>query len=183
MIVVKPTAFVHVDFDVDLVTRLVGEAVERVSMPTDTKITVEIDENLSTNRVRVLELDPIRLEVESGAIENYKVPRTVGENESAITFTRLLLEVGDRRSVDFGAPELDDEPTRAHRMAWDVNLFGRTSSLGLRIHRPRYLYNFRNRHGFSDVADRTFDKLWSAEGMTYAEIKSMSDAAVDGAVR
>ncbi len=183
MIIVKPTTFVHVDYDADLLSRLVGEALERVAMPSDSKITVEIDESLSTNRVRVIELEPIKLEVESGAVEDYKQPRTIGELPASIAFTRLLLEVLDRQSVDFGAPELDVEPTRAHRMAWNVNLFGRTSRLGLRIHRPRYLYNFRNRHGFSDAADRAFDELWSSDNLTWAEMQSMSDAVADEAPR
>lgn len=112
MIIVKPTTFVHVDYDADLLSRLVGEALERVSMPSDSKITIEIDENLSTNRVRVIELEPIKLEVESGAVEDYKQPRTIGELQASIAFTRLLLEVLDRRSVDFGAPDLNVEPTR-----------------------------------------------------------------------
>jgi len=183
MIVVKPTTFAHVDYEPDLLIRLVGEAVERVSMPADTKVHVEVDENLSTNRVRVVEIDPVKLEIESGAVENYQAPRTVGELEAAIAFTRLLLEVGDRRSVDFGAPEIGEEPTRAHRMAWDINLFGRTSRLGLRIHQPRYLYNFRNRHGFSDVADQTFNTLWNTDGLRWTEMQTMSDNALDGVVR
>ena len=183
MIVVRPETYTKVDFDAELIRAAAQRALENVApLPNDLEIQAEIEEDQATNRVRISSVDPAVFSIDGGAVENYKVPRTVGELESSITFTRLFLELADRLSQSFGAPELDAELSRAHRMAWDVNLFGRTSRHGLRIHEPRYRYNFRNRHGFSDLADRTFDTLWSSDGLTWAQITELSDTATDAIV-
>ncbi len=183
MIAIRPQTFSKVDFDADLIHTLAQRALENVAeLPDDLDVDVEIDESQATNRVKVVGLDPVALHVDGGALEHYKVPRTVGELESSITFTRLFLEVADRLSESFGAPDIDTELTHAHRMAWDVNLFGRVSRHGLRIHQPRYRYNFRNRHGFSDLADRTFDRLWSSDDLSFAAITELSDGALDSVV-
>ena len=47
-------------------------------------------------------------------------------------------------------------PTRADLAqvaAWDTYSVGRLARLGYPVHQPRWLYNFRNRHGFTDQAD------------------------------
>jgi hypothetical protein len=46
------------------------------------------------------------------------------------------------------------------------------------VQRQRRLYQFRNRHGFTDAADAAFDRLWSADGLTWAEISALSDEAL-----
>ena len=178
MIHVSPDIYSNVHFEVDQIAVVAQRSLERVAaLPDDLDVRVVVDESQATNRMRVASLDPVSLQVDSGSLEHYKVPRTFGEDESLITFTRLFLEVADRRSATFGAPPLDERPSHAHRMAWDVNLFGRTSRHGLRIHQPRYRYNFRNRHGFSDRADRVFDTLWAADDLTWARIVELSDDA------
>ena len=180
MIVVQPQTYTKVDFDADLLHTLALRSLESVAaLPDDLDVTVNIDEDQATNRVGISSLDPVVFEIDGGAVEHYKVPRTVGELESMITFTRLFLELADRQSETFGAPALDEELSHARRMAWDVHLYGRTSRHGLHIHQPRYRYNFRNRHGFSDLADRTFDKLWAADELTWAQIVELSDGALD----
>ncbi len=63
-------------------------------------------------------------------------------------------------------------------MAWDVNLFGRVARRGVKLHKPRYLYNFRNRHGFTDHADSAFEQLWDAGDTTWRRIKAFSDSAL-----
>ncbi|MEM9565413.1 MAG: hypothetical protein AAGA93_22510 [Actinomycetota bacterium] len=179
MIVVRPETYTKVDFDVEHIATLAQRSLEGVAeLPDDLEVVVDVDEDQATNRVRVAELDPARLEVDGGAIEHYRQPRTLGDLESLITFTRLFLELADRRSSTFGAPAIGSDVTHANRMAWDINLYGRTARHGLRIHQPRYRYNFRNRHGFSDRADRVFDQLWAAEELTWARIVELSDSAV-----
>lgn len=183
MIVIRPQTWTKVDFDVDLLATLAQRALESVApLPDDLDVEIDVDETQATNRVRVESLSPVTLRIDSGALENYRQPRTTGELESSITFTRLFLELADRWSDTFGAPPLDVQLTHAHRMAWDVNLFGRASRHGLRIHQPRYRYNFRNRHGFSDLADRVFDTLWAGDDLTYSRIVELSDRALDPVV-
>ena len=43
--------------------------------------------------------------------------------------------------------------------------------------RQRRLYHFRNRHGFTDAADAAFERLWTAEGLTWADIAAISQDA------
>lgn len=180
MIEVHPESFTKVEFQADQIAVLAQRSLERVAaLPDDLDVVIEVAENEATNRVSVASLDPVVLRVDSGALENYRQPRTLGELQSLIAFTRLFLEVADRQSTTFAAPPVDQEVTHAHRMAWDVNLFGRASRHGLRIHQPRYRYNFRNRHGFSDLADRIFDILWAADDLTWSRIAELSDQAVD----
>lgn len=183
MIVVQPETYIKTNFEAELIKTVAQRALESVApLPDDLDVTINVDEDQATNRVRISSIDPAVLEVDGGALENYKVPRTVGELETSISTTRLFLELSDRQSDSFAAPALDDELSHAHRMAWDVNLFGRTARHGLHIHKPRYRYNFRNRHGFSDVADRAFDELWAADELTWAQIVSLSDGAIDAVV-
>lgn len=177
MITVQPTTYNHVSFDPIEIADYADKALAMSGLPVGLDIELVVDEVLSTNRVRVESVDPVKVVAESGALENYQVPRTVGELPTLISLCRLFLEVGDRRSETFGAPSLDSELAPAHRMAWDVALFGRVAQLGLSIHQPRYRYNFRNRHGFSDTADGVFDTLWLSAPNTWAGIVDLSDQA------
>ena len=56
---------------------------------------------------------------------------------------------------------------------------GRLVRLGYKHHdnRQRRLYHFRSRHGFSDAADSAFERLWTADSLTWPDIKSLSDGA------
>ncbi len=59
--------------------------------------------------------------------------------------------------------------------SWDAYSIGRLERLGYPSQRQRWLYNFRNRHGFTDVADAAFDRLWTAPSLTWDEIVALSD--------
>jgi hypothetical protein len=86
---------------------------------------------------------------------------------------RLLLRIKDRTSPGFGDAPPDADLDLAHQAAWDTACMGRLERLGYDVRKPRRLYHFRNRHGFSDVADRAFDRLWAAESITWADIESV----------
>ena len=177
---VTPQEYSKVDFDAEEITATATAALARfASLDPSTDVAIEVDEDAATNRVKIVSLDPVQFSVESGALENYRIPRTLGPAECELAFTRLFLELGDRRSDEFGAPQLDEVLSHAERMAWDVSLFGRASRMGLRVHQPRHRYNFRNRHGFSDLADRTFERLWSSDDLGWLSIKELSAQALD----
>ena len=180
MITVTPTTFEKVEYDADVLASWAQAALERVlGAGRDLDVEIRVDENAATTTATLVSLDPIRFEVDGGAVENLRDPRRMGEHEASIVFTRLFLEVYDRNLAVFGAPAMDDEVSQRHRMAWDVNLFGRVARLGLELHEPRYRYNFRNRHGFSDHADAMFDELWNGGDTTWRRITAWSDAALD----
>ncbi len=182
MITVSPTEFTQVEYDPDEIAAHAAEALASVAERTaalaaDTPLELQIAQDEATSRIAVTSLDPIVFAIDGGAIEDYRDPRCLGGLETRIVVTRLLLEVLDRRNPDFGAPDLDAETDQAHRQAWDVNLYGRVARHGLRLHKPRFVYNFRNRHGFSDHADRTFEQLWSGDDLTWSGIVALSDQA------
>jgi hypothetical protein len=49
--------------------------------------------------------------------------------------------------------------------------------LGYRVFEPRWRYNFRNRHGFTDDSDAIFDRIWGADRLTWSELSAASEAA------
>ncbi len=178
-VVVKPEAFDQVEYDATQVAAVaVSSAESACASALDGDIVVEIDQSAPTSRAEVVSLDPVEFHIESGALERYARPRTLGELESGLTFARLFLEVCDRRSTSFGAPDLRAELSHAHRIAWDTNLFGRASRLGFVAHKPRHRYDFRNRHGFNGPADRIFAQLWASDDLTWSDIVALSDTAV-----
>jgi hypothetical protein len=178
MITVSPTEFTKVEYDAGRIAALAAEALAGVADVDDNStLELHIAENEATSVMRIESIDPIVLRIDGGAIENYRDPRRLGDLETKIAVTRLLLELADRRNPEFGAPDLAVETSQAHRQAWDVNLYGRVARHGLRLHKPRFLYNFRNRHGFTDHADRIFEQLWSGEDLTWPTITELSDRA------
>jgi hypothetical protein len=62
-------------------------------------------------------------------------------------------------------------------MAWQVHCVGRLGRLGHHVQRQRRLYQFRNRHGFTDAADEAFARLWDADRLSWAEIDAISGSA------
>lgn len=177
---VKPESFEQVDFDPSVIARIATVVGERAcpGVLSDSDVIVDIDENAPTSRAHVVSLNPITFDIESGALERYSRPRTLGDSEAELTLARLFLEVGDRRSDEFGAPSMETELSHAHRVAWNTNLYGRASRLGYQTHKPRYRYDFRNRHGFSAPVDGIFEQLWSGDDLTFADIVGLSDTAV-----
>ncbi len=171
---VVPETFELVEYEASEIQAVFDEMVSRVpGLPDGFDAQLQINEELSTARVAVQSLDPVVLALESGALENTKKPRTFGVEASQNAMGRLLFEVVDRLSDDFGAPAIDDPPDLAQRVAWDAYCFGRVSRIGVRVFKPKHIYNFRNRHGFSDAADATFEKIWSAESLTWAQINEL----------
>ncbi|MFV0257240.1 MAG: hypothetical protein ACK5PP_02165 [Acidimicrobiales bacterium] len=178
MITVVPDEFTQVFFDAERIDALTAAALARVpELDPQADVEVRVDQNAATSHATVVSVDPIVFAVDSGALEDYRDPRYLGDAAAAITLTRLFLEVADRLRPDFGGPDLDTELSLPHAQAWDVVLHGRTAAAGLDLYRPRYRYNFRNRHGFTDVADAVFDRLWSAGPTSWDQIVAWSDEA------
>ena len=76
-------------------------------------------------------------------------PRSPSTPRSGAT----LLRVRDRLSGRFDDAPADSELSLAQVAAWDTYSVGRLARLGYPVHQPRWIYNFRNRHGFTDRAD------------------------------
>lgn len=172
---VAPATFTNVSFEASEIERIAATLAEQAGVPVG--IRIEVDESTPAAKVRLRSIDPVLIGVESGAIEDTKRPRELGEHEAADALGRAIFKVADRLDPDFGAPSLDDEITMAHQAAWDVYAVGRMVRLGYRAQRQRRVYTFELRHGFSDAALAAFEQLWNAESLTWADIVGISDEA------
>ena len=180
-VTVLPESFTMVDFDAAEI-RAVAERVAADVGLADHDITVTVDERTPLSRTRVRSLDPIAVAVDGGAFEDLRRLRQQSEERIEAALGLHLRQTADRLDPAFGAPDLDDEIELPHQTAWDVYALGRLARIGHRSQRGRRLYHFRNRHGFTDAADAAFERLWTADGLTWAAIVALSDSLQPAAV-
>ena len=171
-VVVTPETFNMVKFDNARIVELASEVADKVGIGADTEIRIEIDEEVPLGRTRLVSLDPITLTVEGGAFEDAKRPRHLSDRSVVDVVGRMLFRAKDRIDGGFADAPDDDKLTLQQHTAWDAYAVGRCERAGYAPQKPRRLYHFRNRHGFSDVADAVFERLWNAENLTWADIEA-----------
>lgn len=176
-ITVVPATFTLVEFEAAAIAEVAAEMLVKVGFPDDMPLRVEVDESTPLGRAWVVEADPAVLKVESGGIEHNHQPRQFSAEAAAPLFGRLLFRLRDRLDPAFGDAPTDDDLSLALSAAWDVYAVGRVARLGYDSQRQRRLYQFRVRHGFTDVVDAVFDELWTSDGLSWADIERLSAAA------
>ena len=176
-VTVRPETFSMVFFDADEIRGLVEKLAVEVGLGAEADITIDIDETTPLGHSVVTSIDPIVLTLESGALEDPKRPRQLDPAGAADVLGRLLFQVRDRLDDSFADAPADSDLTLPHSVAWQVYCVARLARLGHKSQRQRRLYQFRNRHGFTDVADAAFNQLWTAEQLTWAELVALSDGA------
>jgi hypothetical protein len=174
---IRPETFSMVLFDAAEIRAIVEKLQGELGLPADLSITVDVDETTPMGRALLSSLDPVVLSIESGALEDPKRPRMIDPDGATDVIGRLLFELRDRLDPAFGDAPADDDLTLPQSVAWQVYCVGRLGRLGHRVQRQRRLYQFRNRHGFTDIADAAFDRLWTAEGLSWSEIDAISTEA------
>lgn len=167
---VVPEEFHLVAFDAGRIAELAGEVARRIGLPDAADVLIDVDETSPLGRARLTSLEPVTVSVHSGAFEHPKRPRQLREESVVEVLGRLLFRVRDRLDPAFGDPPSDAELPLAESVAWDAYSLGRFSRLGYSPSKRRRRYHFRVRHGFSDVSDRVFDRLWDAEGLTWPDL-------------
>jgi hypothetical protein len=179
-VTVSPETFTLVFFDAPSIVAIAEKLIADIDLPDDLDLRIEVDEHTPLGRAIVASVDPLVITAESGALEDPKRPRQLSHGGSADVLGRLLFQVRDRLDPAFGDPPPDGEVPLERSVAWDVYAVGRLVRLGYHNfnQRQRRLYHFRNRHGFTDVADDAFDRLWTADSLTWEDITSISDAAL-----
>jgi hypothetical protein len=175
-VTVAPATFTFVSFDAAEIRRIAAELLASLGMQ-DREVAVEVDETTPLARIRIDLGDALTIHAESGALEDTRRPRELSHTNTATSLGRVLLRARDRLSGAFADAPADDELSLAQVAAWEAYCVGRLDRLGVRTNQQRWRYNFRNRHGFTDRADEAFDRLWSAEGLTWAELASISSDA------
>ena len=174
-VTVAPETFRFVNFDAAMTSRVADSVVATLGI--DRPVHVEIDETTPLGRVRAVIGDTISISVESGSFEDAKRPRSQSEVATAVSLGRILLRVRDRLHGGFGEAPADDDLSLRQMAAWETYSAGRLSRLGLKVNQQRWLYNFRNRHGFTDVADDGFERIWSSDRLSWGELEALSSAA------
>lgn len=177
MVQVTPATFTKVFFDGDEIGSVTTDLVERLGLDGAGDISIIVDEDQPTTRRAVAGLEPLIFHIDSGALENTRDPWTFSVEAAEVTIGALLIEASDRMDPDFSAPPLGEPTDLAHKVAWAVSCLGRLSGAGFGVARHRHLYDFRNRHGFSDHADAAFDQLWTSANPSWSDIVRISDAA------
>ena len=177
---VSPETFTMVSYDANEIASIIEELADKIGWPSDLDVRLEVDESTPLGRATVASIDPLVITVESGALEDPKHPRNLSRTGSADVLGRLMYRVRDRLDPAFGDPPDDDKLTLPQSVAWDAYCVGRLVRLGFTHYdnRQRRLYHFRNRHGFSDAADDAFERLWTADGLSWSDVTALSDSAV-----
>jgi len=168
-VTITPEEFKFVFFDGARIAAVTEKLLGEVGVDRD--VTIEVDESTPLGRARVTSTEPIVLSVESGAFEDAKRPRHLSERATADVVGKWLYRVRDRLDPTFGSPPADEDLTLSQTTAWDTYCVGRMARLGYPVQRQRRLYHFRNRHGFSDLADAAFEELWAASDLSWADIE------------
>lgn len=179
-ITVVPDTFTLVHYDATAIAEVVATLRRRIGLPAELAIRIEVDETTPLGRAYVLSADPVVLAVESGAFEHLHRPRQFDPERAEDVLGRLFFRLRDRLDPSFGEPPPDDQLPLPASTAWDAYAVGRLSRLGYTVQRPRRLYQFRVRHGFSDHVDAIFTKLWEADGLTWTAIEDLSNQAAAG---
>jgi hypothetical protein len=174
-VTVVPEQFSLVYFDAARIAELAAEVSATVGIPDGQEVRVEIDEQSPLGRTDVLGVDPVTVSVESGAFEDAKRPRHLSDQSVRSVLGRLLFRARDRLDPAFGDPPPDADLTLRQYVAWDVYAVGRCARAGLRAQKERRRYHFRIRHGFTDVADEAFDRLWGAENLSWNDLQAVCD--------
>jgi hypothetical protein len=172
-VIVDPATFTLVNYDAAEIAGLVSRAAGWVGLGESDEVRVVVDESTPLARAHLESLEPIVLSVEGGAFEDQKRIRTL-DPEAVLTITvRLLARVADRRRPEFAGAPGEDGLTTAQLDCWDAWSLGRGERHGLSVQRDRWRYRFRNHHGFTDVADAAFERLWAADGLAWADIEAI----------
>lgn len=173
-VVVIPQEFHYVTYDSGRIAEIASKAADGVGFGAADEITIEVDEKTFFGRSRMLSLEPLHLQFESGAFEDAKKPRHLSESGTAESLGVVLHRAFDRRNAGFADAPPDQELSLAQRVAWDAWAAGRCARLGFEVSKPRRHYHFRARHGFSDAADAAFEKIWNADSLTWSDLSSIS---------
>jgi hypothetical protein len=174
-VTVTPQRFQFVHFDAELIQRVTESLVAALGL--DRPVVIEVDETTPLARVDVTIDDVVTIRAQSGAFEDTRRPRHQSEQATAASLGRVLLRARDRLLGGFGEAPADDQLTLAQTAAWNAYCAGRLARLGVHVAPQRWRYDFRNRHGFHDLADMAFERLWASDGLTWGELDEISRAA------
>ncbi len=175
-ITIAPDPFTLIAYDGAEITAIIEDVAALVDFPRDVDIDLEVDEELFaplTGHLSDVVDGRVKLWVSGGNFEDSRLPRHFAPHQARDDLAVMLLRAKDRLTDDFAAAPPDASLSRGERAAWDTYAVGRAGRLGLPMRRQRQLYDFRLQHGFTDVADAAFERLWTAEHVTWDGIREI----------
>jgi hypothetical protein len=175
-ITVRPDPFTLIEYDANEIAAIIEDCAAHVGVAPGVDITLEVDEELFAPLVGWSadgENGAMHLWISGGNLEDNRRPRHFSEAQARRDLTFALLRGNDRLSDAFASAPPDAQLTRGERSAWDVYAVGRAERLGVPVRRQAQLYEFRLQHGFTDVADAAFERLWNAQSMTWDGIREI----------
>ncbi|MGH9026108.1 MAG: hypothetical protein ACRDWD_08325 [Acidimicrobiia bacterium] len=171
---VHPERFTLVSYVTEDVARIASEESARVGLPETLRVRLEVDEGLPSplsGWAADLAEGEARVWISGGDFEDPRFRLQLSEPLARQTLAMAFLRIGDRLGPCADAPA-DTELTDRQRAAWDVWAEGRAARLGVHSHPNRRRYHYRLAHGFNDVADAVFDRLWAADELGWADLQA-----------
>jgi hypothetical protein len=175
-VTVRPDPFTLIKYDANVIAGIIEDCAALVGVAPGVDITLDVDEELFAPLVgwaADAENGAIQLWISGGNLEDNRRPTHFSESQARRDLTYALLRGNDRLSEAFASAPPDAQLTRGERIAWDVYAVGRAGRLGIPVRRQAQLYEFRLQHGFTDVADAAFERLWNAQTMTWDGIREI----------
>ena len=173
---VRPDPFTLIAYDAKEIAAIVDDAAALVGVDPSVDIEVEVDEELFAPLVghtSDLVDGRVKLWISGGNLEDNRRPRTFSAAQARRDFALAMLRAKDRLSEEYADAPPDGDLSRGERAAWDVYTAGRAARLGIAVRRQAQLYDYRMQHGFTDVADAAFERLWSADTVTWEGIREI----------
>lgn len=172
-VTVAPTEFKLVKYDPDEIADVAADLADRIGLVNPIRIVVDETTPMArmASTVEGTSSDAlITIHVESGALEDTKRFTNFNRHHAEVSLGRMLLRAHDRLRPDFADAPDDDSLSLRQEAAWNTSVNGRLERLGVDINRQRWLYNHRNRFGFTDEVDADFERLWSSDGLPWSAI-------------
>jgi len=173
---VTPEQFTLVEYDAGVIAGLAEELAAKVGIPDDVPIRIEIDEELPlplTGSTADVVDGSAQLWFSGASFEDGRHRATFNEQLARTELAMQLFRAGDRLQPGFAGAPADEDLTDGQRAAWEAWAEGRAAWLGELSRKVRRQYVFRLYNGFTDFADDAFERLWSADALTWSDLESI----------
>jgi len=172
---VTPEQFTLVEYDAGVIGGLAEELATKVGLPDDTSIRIEIDEELPlplTGSTADVVAGRAELWFSGANFEDGRHRATFNEPVARTELAAALFRARDRLDGFADAP-VDEDLSDGQRAAWEAWAEGRTARIGEFTRKVRRQYVFRLYNGFTDVADQSFERLWTGDGFTWSDLEAI----------
>jgi hypothetical protein len=177
-ITVSPETFTMVAFGAPEVAAIAEEVADRIGLPADVQVSLEVDEVLPSplcgSSVDV-EGGSIRVWITGGELEDPQRLRQLSEDHARQRLGIVMMRAADRLRDELRDAPADEQLTDAQRAIWETSAEGRMERLGYPVQKPRRQYLFRLSCGFTDVADEEFERLWDGAPLSWEGISSLAE--------